>query len=71
MKSDRIKQLEFQMKNNDLHIQIATMLELVREGIVSKGWNEKHDKIIKGIADDLVLIHNNYKTSFRPKTRKS
>lgn len=71
MKSERIKQLEFQMKNNDLHIQIATMLELAREGIASKGWNEKHDKILKGIVEDLILIHNDYKASFRPKARKS
>ncbi len=71
MNSDRIKQLEFQMKNNDLHIQIATMLELTREDIVSKGWNERHDKMLKGIVEDLIIIHNDYKASFRPKTRKS
>ena len=71
MNSERIKQLEFQMKNNDLHIQIATILELVREGIVLKGWNERHDKMLKNIVEDLILIHNGYKTSFRPKTRKS
>lgn len=59
------------MKNNDLHIQIATILELVREGIVLKGWNERHDEMLKDIVADLMLIHNDYKTSFRPKARKS
>jgi hypothetical protein len=59
------------MKNNDLHIQIATILELVREGIVLKGWNERHDKILKEIVEDLLLVHNDYKASFRPKARKS
>jgi len=69
LSNQRKKQLEFQMKNNDLHIQMATILELVRESICLKGWNKKHDKILEGIVDDLMLVHNRYKASFEPKNR--
>lgn len=67
MNNKRIKQLEFQMQNNDLHAQFATLLDLAREDIALKGWNKKHDKILKGIVDDLMFVHNRYKTSFKPK----
>jgi hypothetical protein len=66
----RTKQLEFQMDNNELHAQMATILELAREDIILKGWNKKHDKIIKGIVEDLMLVHNRYKISFQPKKNK-
>jgi hypothetical protein len=65
----RIKQLEFQMKNNELHAQIATILELTRESVTLKGWNKKHDKILKGIVDDLMFVHNNYRVSFQSKKK--
>jgi len=58
------------MKNNDLHIQMATILELAREGISLKGWNKKHDEMLKGIVEDLLLVHNDYKVTFRSKARK-
>gem|GEM_PF-5278143 len=48
---------------------MATILELVRESICLKGWNKKHDKILEGIVDDLMLVHNRYKASFEPKNR--
>ena len=63
----RIKQLEFQMQNNELHAQMATILELARESITLRGWNKKHDKILRGIVDDLMLVHNRYKISFQSK----
>jgi len=59
------------MRNNDLHAQMATILELVREGIASKGWNKRNDKILKGIVEDLMLIHENYQVSFQIKQTKS
>lgn len=58
------------MKNNELHAQIATILELAREDIVSKGWNERHNKILRGIVEDLMLIHNRYKASFESKRQR-
>lgn len=70
MNQKRKKQLEFQMKNNDLHIQMATILELAREGIALKGWNEKHNKILKGIVEDLMIIHSTYKISFQSKNQE-
>ncbi len=71
MNQKRKKQLEFHMQNNELHAQIATVLELARENIVSKGWNKKHDKILKGIVEDLMFAHDSYETSFQSKKRKS
>lgn len=69
MNNKHIKQLEFQMQNNDLHAQLATLLDLVREDICLKGWNKKHDKIIKGVVEDLMFVHNRYRASFKPKNR--
>lgn len=68
MSSQRKKQLEFQMKNNDLHIQMATILELVRENIASSGWSEKNDKMLKETITDLMTIHDNYQVSFQSKS---
>ncbi len=70
MSSQRKKQLEFQMKNNDLHIQMATILELVRESIASSGWSEKNDKMLKETIKDLMTIHDNYQVSFQLKSAK-
>ena len=70
MNQKRKKQLEFQMQNNDLHIQMATILELAREGIALKGWNEKHNKILKGIVEDLMFVHNRYKASFESRKHR-
>lgn len=53
------------MQNNDLHAQIATLLELVREDVIFKGWNDRHDKIIKSVVDELMFIHMNYEASFK------
>lgn len=69
MNRQRLKQLEFQMKNNELHAQMATILELAREDIISKGWKKRHDNIFKGVVEDLMLVHNRYKASFKPKNR--
>jgi hypothetical protein len=65
MDYQNIKQIEFQMQNNDLHAQIATLLELVREDVIFKGWNDRHDKIIKSVVDELMFIHMNYEASFK------
>ena len=70
LSSQRKKQLEFQMKNNDLHIQMATILELVRENIASSGWSEKNDKMLKETIKDLMTIHDNYQVSFQSKSVK-
>ena len=59
------------MKNNELHVQIATMLNLVREDVALDGWSEKHDKIIDEIVKDLKFIYDNYVVSFRLKSPKS
>ncbi|MFA6485728.1 MAG: hypothetical protein WCV59_05615 [Parcubacteria group bacterium] len=58
------------MKNNDLHIQMATILELVRENIASSGWSEKNDKMLKETIKDLMTIHDNYQVSFQSKSVK-
>lgn len=58
------------MKNNGLHAQVATILELMREDIVINGWNERHDDIIKKIVEDLMFVHEKYEASFKPKTKK-
>jgi len=65
----RIKQLEFQMQNNELHAQVATILELAREDIIFKGWKKRHDNILKGVVEDLMFVHSRYKASFKPKNR--
>jgi len=70
MNLQRIKQLEFQMQNNELHSQMATILELAREDITSNGWNERHDKILKGVIDDLMFAYNKYVISFQSKKRR-
>ncbi len=57
------------MQNNDLHAQLATILNLAREDIVLNGWSKKHDKIIKGVVDDLMLVHDRYKASFDNKDK--
>lgn len=67
MDQKNIKQIEFQMQSNDLHAQVATLLELVREDIIFKGWTERHDKIIKSVIEDLMFVHNGYEASFKPK----
>lgn len=59
------------MKNNDLHAQIATALNLAREDMVLKGWSERSDKILRGIKDDLMFIHDNYKASFQASNRNN
>lgn len=59
------------MKNNDLHAQIATALNLAREDMVLKGWNERSDKILRGIIDDLMFVHDNYKVSFQSSKRNN
>lgn len=58
------------MKNNDLHIQMATILELVRENSASSGWSEKNDKMLKETITDLMTIHDNYQVSFQAKSVK-
>ena len=63
------KNLKFQMENNELLIQIATMLNLVREDVALNGWNKKHDKIIEEIIEDMKFIYNNCEVSFRWKNR--
>lgn len=59
MNYQRLKQLKFNIKNNDLHAQIATFLDLVRQDAESKGWNKKSDKAIKGIVGELMYLHEN------------
>lgn len=70
MNRKHIEQLEFQMKNNELHAQMATILELAREDITSKGWKKRHDNILKGVVDDLMFVHNRYNISFQSKKSK-
>ena len=70
MNRQRIKQLEFQMKNNELHAQMATILELAREDIISKGWKKRHDNILKGVVEDLMLVHDRFKASFKLKRHR-
>ncbi len=70
MNSERIKQLEFHMRNNELHAQVATILELVREGSTSKGWSHGNDRILKGVVEELMFVHNNYQASFQSKTKE-
>ena len=66
-----IEQLEFQMKNNNLHIQIATLLELARENITLNGWNDRNDKIIKSVIEELMFVHMNYEASFKSRGEAS
>ena len=69
MNDERIKTLEFQMENGELHAQVATVLNLVREDAASKGWNRKHDEMLAGTIEDLMHIHDKYKIVFRPKDK--
>lgn len=57
------------MQNNDLHAQLATILNLAREDIALKGWSEKHDKIIKVVVDDLMFVHEKYRIYFQSKNK--
>jgi len=70
MNNQRKKQLEFNIQNNELHAQVATILNLVREDISLKGWNKKHDKILNGIIRDLMYIHDHCSVLFRSKKMK-
>jgi len=59
------------MKNNEWHIQTATMLNLIREDAVLNGWNKKHDKGIGEIIKDLKFVYNNYVVSFITRKAKN
>ena len=58
------------MKNNELHAQIATVLELARENMMTKGWSKKNDKMIRGVIDDLMFIHRRYTATFESRKNK-
>lgn len=55
------------MKNDELHAQMATILELAREDIALKGWGKKHDKILEGVIEDLMFVHRRYNALFLAK----
>lgn len=59
------------MKNDELHAQMATILELAREDIALKGWSKKHDKILEGVIDDLMFVHKKYDSLFFLKNKKT
>ena len=69
MSNQRKKQLEFNIQNNELHAQMATILNLIREDISIKGWQKRHDKTLKGIISDLMYVHDHCKVLFRSKKR--
>lgn len=67
MNDERINNLEFQMKSGELHAQMATVLNLVREDAAAKGWNQKHDEMLRGTIEDLMFIHDHYNLLFKAK----
>ncbi|MDD5464488.1 MAG: hypothetical protein PHP62_05030 [Candidatus Moranbacteria bacterium] len=71
MDDQRIKNLEFQIESGELHAQMATVLNLVREDAASKGWNQKHDKMLRGTVEDLMFIHDHYDLFFKPKRQQN
>ena len=70
MDKSKIEQIEFKMRNNDLHVQIATVLSLVGEDASEKGWSKRHAKVLKSLIDDLMFVHENYKAVFSKKSRQ-
>ena len=58
------------MDSGELHAQIATVLNLVREDAASKGWNQKHDEMLGGTIEDMMYIHDNYDLFFKPKKQQ-
>lgn len=70
MDDERINNLEFQMESGELHAQMATVLNLVREDASSKGWNQKHNEMLRGTVEDLMFIHDHYDLFFRSKKQQ-
>jgi hypothetical protein len=68
MNDERIKNLEFQMESGELHAQMATVLNLVKEDAASKGWNQRHEQMLRETIEDLMFIHDNYDLFFKPKS---
>ena len=71
MNDQHIKNLEFQIDSGELHAQMATVLNLVREDATSKGWNQKHEEMIRGTIEDLMFIHDHYNLFFKPKKHQN
>ena len=59
------------MDSGELHAQMATVLNLVREDAASKGWNQKHEEMLKGTIEDLMHIHDNYDLFFKLKKQQN
>jgi len=68
--NQRKKQLEFNIQNNELHAQMATILNLIREDISIKGWQKRHDKTLKGIISDLMYVHDHCNILLKPRKKR-
>lgn len=55
------------MESGELHAQMATVLNLVKEDAAFRGWNQKHDEMLAGTIEDLMHIHDNYDLFFKEK----
>jgi hypothetical protein len=71
MDDQRKRNLEFQMDSGELHAQMATVLNLAREDATSKGWNQRHDEMLRGTIEDLMYIHDHYDLFFKSKKHQN
>lgn len=71
MKDERINNIEFQMESGELHAQMATVLNLVREDASLKGWSQRHNEMLRGTVEDLMFVHDHYDLFFKPKKQQN
>ena len=65
------KNIQFHIKVDDYFRTLATILDLLRQDIESKGYRRKDIELLKRVKEDLIYLQRHYKIVKKHKNKRS